>query len=166
MAPPPPPPPPPGPNVASDWFARPDAPEGGKGLRFGCTMCGNCCSGPPGFVLVDDAECDALAARLGITREAFVRDHTHMMSEGRSINEREGPHGMDCIFLDRTTIPGKAICGVYEDRPKQCRTWPFWPSLLKSAGNWKNAKKTCPGIDQGQLIPVEQIRVLRDTINI
>jgi len=149
-----------------EWFARPDGPEGGAGLRFGCTMCGNCCSGPPGYVLVSDRECEALAARLGISTESFKRDYTNMMDEGRSLNERRTPAGFDCVFLDRQKMPGKAVCSVYEHRPAQCRTWPFWPSLLESRAAWTRAKKTCPGLDRGALVPVQQIRVLRDTISI
>ncbi|CAN5801574.1 YkgJ family cysteine cluster protein [soil metagenome] len=150
----------------TEWFAKPDAPEAGAGLRFGCTMCGNCCTGPHGFVLVDDDEVAALAERLDLEPEEFIAQHTNMMSEGRSLNERATEFGMDCIFLDRATMPGKAVCGVYEDRPKQCRTWPFWPSLVKARSTWDAAKRTCPGIDKGKLVPVQQIRVLRDSFKI
>lgn len=149
-----------------EWFARPDAPEGGAGLRFGCTMCGNCCSGPSGYVIVDDAECAALAARLGLPLDAFLADFTTILPEGRSLIERQTPAGLDCIFLDRDKIPGKAVCGVYEDRPKQCRTWPFWPSIIRSRRAWDQAKRVCPGIDQGRLVTVEQIRIQRDTVEI
>ncbi len=149
-----------------EWFTKPDSPEGGAGLRFGCTMCGNCCTGPPGFVLVSDAEIAALAKRVGLTPEQFTEQYTHMMSEGRSLNEvKFGPLN-DCVFLDRAKFPGKAVCGVYEDRPAQCRTWPFWPSLVKSRASWDNAKKTCPGINQGTLVPVEEVRIRRDSFNI
>lgn len=162
MSPPPANPVPPSP----EWFAREDSPERGQGLRFACTLCGNCCTGPPGFVLVTDQECAALAARLGEDVGTFKATRTHMMVRGRSLNERQTKHGLDCIFLDRDRVPGKAVCGVYEDRPAQCRTWPFWPSLLESRAHWERAKRTCPGIDQGALIPVEQVRVLRDRVNI
>lgn len=149
-----------------EWFAQPDGPEGGKGLRFGCTMCGNCCSGPPGFVIVSDDECAALAKRLNISVAKFRNEYTNVMAEGRSLNEKKTAHGWDCIFLDRQKVPGKAVCGVYEDRPIQCRTWPFWPSLMKSRKTWDDAKKTCPGLDKGVLVPVEQIRIQRDAFKI
>lgn len=149
-----------------EWFAPVDPRTGDEGLRFGCTMCGNCCSGPEGYVLVTEAECRALAARLGMDVEAFKSTHTHLMMHGRSLNERivDGAH--DCMFLDRTTIPGKAICGVYEDRPLQCKTWPFWPSIVRERVTWERAKRICPGIDKGTLVPVEQIRIQRDTCKI
>eukprot|EP00613_Pedinella_sp_CCMP2098_P066871 CAMPEP_0171980084 /NCGR_PEP_ID=MMETSP0993-20121228/259757_1 /TAXON_ID=483369 /ORGANISM="non described non described, Strain CCMP2098" /LENGTH=393 /DNA_ID=CAMNT_0012632261 /DNA_START=51 /DNA_END=1232 /DNA_ORIENTATION=- len=36
-----------------------------------------------------------------------------------------------CVFLDPL---GK--CSIYEVRPLQCRTYPFWPSLLEDAEAW------------------------------
>src|SRR5882724_869738 len=109
-----------------EWFS------GGPGLAFSCTMCGNCCTGPQGYVLVTEAETAGLAARLGLSVADFAARYTHKESTGRSLNEHKTEHGYDCIFLDREKIPGKAVCGVYEDRPAQCRTWPFWKSNLTS----------------------------------
>lgn len=150
----------------AEWFARADGPEGGAGLRFGCTMCGNCCSGPAGYVLVNDAECAALAARLGVGVDEFIARYTHVLPEGRSLREINGPRGYDCVFLDREKLPGRAVCGVYEDRPRQCRTWPFWNSVLASRESWKRAGGVCPGLNQGTLVPVEQIRIQRGVVDI
>lgn len=151
-----------------EWFALPDAENGrdGTGLRFSCTMCGNCCSGPEGYVLVTDEEIAALARRLGMSVAEFTKKHTHVTSEGRSLKEKRSEKGLDCEFLDRETIPGKAVCGVYEDRPLQCRTWPFWPSVVKSRQTWERAKRVCPGIDKGKKHPLVQIRVQRDAFDI
>ena len=47
--------------------------------------------------------------------------------------ERDGvvmQAGLDCVFLDRDTIKGKAICSMYDVRPLQCRTWPFCEELV------------------------------------
>ena len=146
-----------------DWFEDYDGE--GPGLRFSCTMCGNCCTGPEGYVLYTQTDAAAIAARIGISVDEFVRDYTKDTMLGRSLKEKQTEFGLDCIFLDRTTIPGKAICGIYEDRPAQCRTWPFWKSLVQSRRSWEVAKRSCPGIDRGRLIPPEQIRILRDTVN-
>ena len=45
----------------------PTMPEGNEpwyaeGLKFQCTGCGDCCTGAPGYVWVNQAEIDALAA--------------------------------------------------------------------------------------------------------
>ena len=45
------------------WYA--------DGLRFRCTQCGDCCTGAEGYVWVNQAEIDAMAARVGMTAEAF-----------------------------------------------------------------------------------------------
>jgi Fe-S-cluster containining protein len=164
-----------GPVSNPEWFAQADAPEGGRGLRFGCTMCGNCCSGPPGYVLVTPAEVAALAKRLGVSEKEFIDRYTHMMSKGRSLNEVvsrgahpaiEGDVRNDCVFLDRVSVPGRGVCGVYEDRPGQCRTWPFWPSVVRSREAWDRATRVCPGMNTGRLVPVEEVRVLRDRVEI
>ena len=148
-----------------DWFDDTDPTGTGPGLRFSCTMCGNCCTGPEGYVLYTDADASAIAARLGITVEQFLRQYTKDTIVGRSLAERLTPHGLDCIFLDRERIPGKAVCGVYEDRPAQCRTWPFWKGIVASRRSWEQTKRKCPGIDKGPLIPPQQVRILRDTVD-
>lgn len=147
-----------------DWFNDTDPTGRGPGLRFQCTLCGNCCTGPEGYVLYTPDEGRAIAARLGIPFEDFVRDYTKDTSLGKSIKERPTAHGLDCIFLDRSTIPGKAVCGIYQDRPAQCRTWPFWKSVVKSPHTWQQAGRNCPGLNTGPLIPPEQIRILRDKV--
>lgn len=147
-----------------EWFAKADPATGKSGLSFSCTMCGNCCTGPEGYVLITEAETKALAARLGIEVGDFLARFTKMTELGRSLNEKQSPYGHDCAFLDREKIPGKAVCGVYADRPTQCRTWPFWNTVIQSRAHWERAKRTCPGIDRGPRHSVQQIRVLRDTM--
>lgn len=149
----------------TEWFARGGAGEP-AGLRFSCTMCGNCCTGPEGFVLVSDAEVSALAKRLGVGEAEFIERYTRVLPNGRSLIERETHAGHDCVFLDRDAVPGQAVCGVYEDRPAQCRTWPFWPSNLEGERSWKRAGAICPGINRGTLHTPAQIRVQRDAFRI
>jgi Fe-S-cluster containining protein len=142
----------------SEWFDQPPEP----GLRFECTMCGHCCTGPPGFVLVTESETDAIADAIGVPRDEFRERYTNTMRLGRSLNEHETEHGFDCVFLDRESVPGRAVCGIYEQRPMQCRTWPFWEENVSSARAWSRASKSCPGINKGPLHPPVQIRVARD----
>ena len=37
-----------------------------------------------------------------------------------------------CVFLDHDTNQ----CRIYEARPVQCRTYPFWPDLMASPSAW------------------------------
>ena len=57
-----------------------------------------------------------------------------------------------CPFLQ-----GKA-CGVYEGRPSQCRTWPFWPENMNARTWSREIRSFCPGVDQGKLYTPEEIR--------
>jgi Fe-S-cluster containining protein len=144
-----------GKTEASEWYA--------DGLRFQCTQCGNCCTGPPGAVWFTEVEGRRLARRLGLSEPEFYERYARRLAGRWSLIEHERDEQYDCIFLDRDTVRGKGICSVYEDRPTQCRTWPFWPENLRTRGTWREAKRVtpCPGMDQGPLIPVESIRILR-----
>jgi len=107
-----------------------------------------------------------MAEELGIPEPEFLERFTRLVGGRRSLTERETEHGFDCIFLDRATAPGRALCGVYRSRPSQCRTWPFWEQNLGSRRVWEETKKRvpCPGMDatEGRLHTLVEIRVMRN----
>lgn len=139
----------------SEWYAE-------EGLRFECTSCGACCTGPPGYVTFSPEEGRALASALGLTHDDFLTRFTRQTPVGRSLREVETEHGHDCVFLDRTSVPGKAVCGVYGARPVQCKTFPWWPENLRSPAHWNRAAQGCEGVGRGDFVPVEAIRIERD----
>lgn len=124
------------------------------GLQFECSQCGDCCSGAPGFVWVDETEIEKLAERMEMDVDAFERKFVRQVGVRKSLVEY--PDG-DCIFLD----PDSRGCTVYEDRPIQCRTWPFWNSNLSSRREWKETCRVCPGSGTGRLYTFEEIEVRR-----
>ena len=140
--------------MAREWYE--------DGLRFECTQCGACCTGAPGFVLFTDEEAAAIAARLHLTIAEFLERFTHETSAGRSLTEHETEFGLDCVFLDRETAPGKAVCSIHDLRPMQCRTFPFWPEHLKSRAAWACVGTECEGVNHGPVVPIEAIRIDRD----
>ena len=103
----------------------------------------------------------AIAIGLGMGTTAMV---ARRIGERWSLKENETEHGYDCVFLDRQSVPGKAVCSVYTTRPVQCRTWPFWPENLRTQESWTTVKRVtpCPGMDAGRLVKIEQIRIQRD----
>lgn len=119
------------------------------GLRFACTRCGNCCTGEPGNVWVNDDEIDAIAEFRQEPRAEFVARHTKLGSRGRTLRERANG---DCVFFE-----SGIGCSIYPIRPRQCRTWPFWESNLNTAAAWERMQTACPGAGQGELISVEEI---------
>jgi Fe-S-cluster containining protein len=105
-----------------------------------------------------------MAAALGLGEEEFLRRYTRSIGVRRSLNERRTEFGFDCVFLDRTKIPGKAVCGLYQARPSQCRTWPFWAENIESEEAWNATKSRtpCPGMGRGRLYGYVEITVERD----
>jgi Fe-S-cluster containining protein len=119
------------------------------GLSFSCTRCGKCCTGAPGFVWVNDEELHAIARHLDEPVEQ-VRD-VYTRAEGRQRSLRERANG-DCVFYDRASG-----CTIYSVRPRQCRTWPFWESNVRTPAAWQHTCNVCPGSGQGDLISAEEI---------
>ncbi len=134
------------------WYAA--------GLAFECTQCGNCCSGPPGYVWVTKVEIGRIAKFTGRTDGWLPK--TQLRREGFRYSLTELADG-DCIFLKREN--GKSYCGIYDVRPLQCRTWPFWTSNLKSSDTWTQTAETCPGLNRGtrrDFVAIEELRLKKE----
>jgi Fe-S-cluster containining protein len=127
-----------------------DKPWFEKGLRFQCTGCGDCCTGAPGFVWVNGQEIEALARRFGISSSQFENRYVRKVGVRKSLIEFDNG---DCVFFDTNTRK----CTVYEDRPRQCRTWPFWQSNVATKEAWQQTCEVCPGSGKGQLHSAEQV---------
>lgn len=130
------------------------------GLRFQCSQCGDCCTGAPGFVWVNAEEIRTLAEHVtaGDITE-FERLYVRKVGIRKSLVELSGG---DCIFFDGQLRK----CTVYEARPRQCRTWPFWESNLKSPETWKRTCEICPGSGQGKLYELSTIEQQRKVMNV
>ncbi len=129
------------------------------GLHFQCTGCGDCCTGDPGYVWVSEEEIASLAVQVALDVEEFERDYVRHLSQGTSLIER--PNG-DCVFFDSQT----RRCTVYQWRPRQCRTWPFWRSNLQSRQAWEQTCRVCPGCGRGPLVPLDEIVSAKKAVRI
>lgn len=117
--------------------------ETGREFRFECARCSACCRHDPGFVFLSEEDLGSLLAHAGMGRDAFIEAHCRWVDrgDGEVLSLREKP-GYDCEFWD-------GGCTVYEARPLQCRTYPFWPSLIATPGAWEAEALSCPGIGRG-----------------
>ena len=114
------------------------------GLKFSCTSCGKCCK-VDGDVWLAPEEVEQIMAHLGYNdinkdtaidsfRKKYVRAEV-APSDGSqsqswmSLKRKEGA----CIFLDQG-----GQCSIYDVRPVQCSTYPFWPSLMKNKKAWED----------------------------
>lgn len=128
----------------------------GLGLAFECTQCGRCCSGPEeGYVWIEEDELAAIARFLGVAEDQVRRRHTRRVGRRMTIVEQD--ISKDCIFLV-SDAGGRKTCRVYDVRPRQCRTWPFWPSNLSGPEAWVQAQLRCPGINRGTVHPLDEVQ--------
>ena len=146
-----------------------------QGLRFTCTTCGNCCTGGPGYVWLSDEEVDRLATHLNLSRGETLEQYCRELFGKISLKESRGPGGSyDCVFLKEIKPPrtnrrgdaivqAKRVCGIYEARPLQCRTWPFWPENLDAKPAWEGETRKCPGMNTGRHYTRAQIEAVRDS---
>lgn len=128
------------------------------GLNFQCTECGQCCSGPgEGCIWLTRPEIEFIAEYLKIPIGRLRKKYLKRIGLRTSIIEH--PVTKDCIFLERTSSGKK--CRIYQVRPNQCRTWPFWSDNLKSINTWNEAAKKCSGINRGRFYSHEEIEKIR-----
>jgi hypothetical protein len=118
-------------NTSLPWYK--------DGLDFHCTQCGACCTGSPGYVWISDNEIIEMAKFLSVSIEHFVKKYTRTVFGKRALLEH--PKTYDCVFLENNT------CGLYTSRPKQCRTYPWWPEIVASKETWDEESKRCEGIN-------------------
>ncbi len=121
------------------------------GLRFTCSGCGDCCTGSPGYVWVNNEEIAKLAALVRKSIEDFEAEYVRQVGVRKSLVEYENG---DCVFFDNKSRK----CGVYNARPRQCRTWPFWDSNIRTPEDWAGICQVCPGSGQGRLYQLEEIQ--------
>jgi Fe-S-cluster containining protein len=112
-----------------------------NGLRFECTRCGDCCT-RPGPVYFPPEDLQRAAAHLGTTPEGFLRRYRARRGNGvAALDGGDAP----CPLYD-----ADRGCTIYEARPTQCRTFPFWPELVNRKRSWEHAGKSCEGIGRGK----------------
>jgi len=116
-----------------------------KGLKFKCQNCGYCCRFEPGFVFLQEEDLDRLCSYFKLSKNAFIDQYCREVygPDGVILSLKEKKNH-DCEFWDLG-------CTIYEARPSQCRTYPFWHSVMQSEESWKDESKYCPGINQDKL---------------
>ncbi|KAF1321102.1 putative spermine/spermidine synthase, partial [Globisporangium splendens] len=112
----------------------------GVQFHFKCTQCGKCCTGKGGRVRVNDREMDEIAR---VTAMATADAKTQYLRYSEAENQwfiKQTADDTQCVFLE-----GKK-CSIYQARPTQCRTFPWWPQNLISDYDWHVAARDCEGI--------------------
>lgn len=109
----------------------------------GCDTCeGNCCIGESGNIWINKHEIEKLSKHLNLDLVETFDKYLEKRGYRYSIKEVQlSKDNFACIFFDLD----KKQCGVYEARPSQCRTFPFW-DYFKS--NIQEVKEECPAIKE------------------
>ena len=130
-----------------------DEPFYARGLCFSCTRCSSCCRHDSGFVFLSEIDVAKLTQACGMRYNEFVKTYCRWVwaEAGECLSLREKSN-FDCIFWDKG-------CTVYNARPLQCRTFPFWDSITVSSVAWEAAAAECPGMNHGVLHGREEIEL-------
>jgi len=106
-----------------------------------CVSCGGaCCIGESGYIWVNYKEIEDIANFLGLSIEDFAKNYLIRAKSRYSLKEFKVKElGYACIFFDTQ----KRGCKIYDVRPKQCRTFPFWEQFKCDT---KELIKECPGV--------------------
>ena len=108
-----------------------------------CASCkGNCCLGESGYIWINAKEIQFLAKFLKISQYELINDKLESINGRYSIKEhRLDKDNYACLFFDMK----KRQCSVYDARPSQCRSFPFW-EYYKDVNNLDELKKECLGV--------------------
>ena len=106
-----------------------------------CSSCeGNCCIGESGYIWISNEEIEYLAKHLNLTVQDTINTYLFKAKYKYSIKEKAlGNNNYACVFFDLE----KKQCSIYDARPKQCRTFPFWDYFKD---NVKEVQEECPAI--------------------
>lgn len=110
---------------------------------IGCNSCeGNCCIGESGNIWINKQEIENLSKHLNLSldelRGKFLEKRGYKYSL-REIKLAEDNYA--CVFFNLE----KRQCSIYEVRPIQCRTFPFWDYFKD---NKEEVIKECPAIKE------------------
>lgn len=118
------------------------------GLRFACQPgCTNCCR-VQGYVYLTERDLRRAAAWLGLNAQAFEEKYVFRT---RHLLRLRKPQNAQCHFLLESG------CALHPYKPSQCRTYPFWPETTRSSAAWRKESRCCPGIGQGEIVPVQAV---------
>lgn len=100
--------------------------QSGFNYEFDCSKCascgGKCCTGESGYIWISPKEISAIANHLELDESEFIAKFLEKHGYKFSIKEKIYESGYACVFFDEAN----RNCSVYEFRPSQCASFPFW----------------------------------------
>lgn len=104
-----------------------------EGLNFTCSACGKCCQNK-GEVWFNTEEFTHLVEKIQLPVQDVLDFYVEEVQSGWvKLKSKEADGLEECIFLSNTDHKS---CTIYEQRPVQCRTYPYWSRLLGERKEW------------------------------
>lgn len=127
-----------------------------KNLDFSCQRCSNCCRLEPGAVFLTQEDAENISEILNLSLNDFLTKYCREIYKGKipvvALKEKKN---YDCILWNNG-------CTVYNARPIQCRTYPYWPYIVESKEYIDLEKRRCKGIGiKGDLTLEEKIKLYK-----
>lgn len=105
-----------------------------------CEICGGkCCIGESGYIWVNQDEIKKISEKLKLDLEVFKQEFLIKIKGRYSIKEIPYNDGFACVFFNTDTKK----CKIYDCRPNQCKSFPFWNYFKK---NFDELEKECIGV--------------------
>ena len=128
-----------------------------NGLSFtSLPGCAACCL-EPGRVMLDSKDIALLARGAGCTVKEFRRSSV-VLYQGHAVLKLS-----DSGICPYVRDVG---CIMYEYRPTQCRTFPFWPEHALTEEGWEVARQRCPGVGIGEVVAANEIEECLHNVSI
>jgi len=139
-----------------------------KSISFACTSCGKCCTSKNKVkVFLNDSEINQISNYLQISTDHFISYYTDLIYDNKKKDNHseevlryitlksKGYDGKQhqqqpqqqnrCIFLSSSS-ENINKCSIYEVRPTQCRTYPYWPQHMIGRAEWLSESLNCEGM--------------------
>jgi len=109
----------------------------------GCGTCeGNCCIGESGNIWINKQEIENLSKHLSMNLDELRTKYLEKRGYKYSLKEVQlSKDNYACVFFNLE----KKQCSIYEVRPIQCITFPFWDYFID---NKEEVKNECPAIEE------------------
>ncbi|MBW7857467.1 MAG: YkgJ family cysteine cluster protein [Leptonema sp. (in: Bacteria)] len=121
----------------------------GEVFKWTCTACGQCCRGP-GAVYFTENDLVNIRQYLNLDKPSKTNQEKWNRILKKLVQKKQNNffvHQTDdaCMFLGKDNK-----CTIYEVRPLQCRTFPFWTSNFEGKESYQALKALSPGVRNGR----------------
>ena len=106
-------------------------------IVFKCQKCGKCCRDKKGYVYPVTDDIRKMAKGMNMDELEFRKKY--LIEDTALITHLKSNEDGSCVLLKDNK------CSIYEFRPQQCATYPFWPQNFTYRANFERVLEECSG---------------------